>query len=229
LNRRNWWVKLLRTIGIVLMGITAVFTLMGGAGTACVTLNPTGFGDKFSGIANLQWLYIIFVLGGIAIGIMGIRAVVYLIKGSKNSYRFILGTLLLGTVINLVHVFVSRALRGGSMPVDAVLYTNLFTLALFLLFGLPDIREAVVFKESAADNHANRDAAAITLGAAGLLFLTIQFLMAPTHTISSINYADVWHVSLTIIGVALIVSGILLKFNHKLHLPDTDVIFETNG
>jgi hypothetical protein len=42
----------------------------------------------------------------------------------------------------------------------------------------------------------------------GLLTLTIQFLMAPTHTIGGINYADVWHTTFTIIGVTLIFAGI---------------------
>jgi hypothetical protein len=47
-----WWGKTLRTIGIVLMSLTAAFTLMGGAGTTCVALNPAGFGGKFAGIAR---------------------------------------------------------------------------------------------------------------------------------------------------------------------------------
>jgi uncharacterized membrane protein (UPF0182 family) len=41
----------------------------------------------------------------------------------------------------------------------------------------------------------------------GLLTLTIQFLMAPTHTIGGVNYADVWHTALTAIGLALIACG----------------------
>jgi hypothetical protein len=33
--------------------------------------------------------------------------------------------------------------------------------------------------------------------------------MDPTHTISSINYADVWHIALTLIGLVLILSGVV--------------------
>ena len=43
----------------------------------------------------------------------------------------------------------------------------------------------------------------------GVLTLTIQFVMAPTHTIDGINYANVWHVVMSIIGSVLILSGIL--------------------
>src|SRR5512141_833583 len=118
MSRNTWWAKTLRIICIVLMSLTAAFTLMGGAGTTCVALNPTGFGGKFSGIAPFQWLYILFVLVTVAIGVMGVRAVVVLSRGKQASYRFALITLLAGAVVGLVHMLVSRALRGGSMPVD---------------------------------------------------------------------------------------------------------------
>jgi len=48
--RNTWWAKLLRIVGIVLIGLTAAFTLMGGAGTTCVALDPTGFGGSFNGV-----------------------------------------------------------------------------------------------------------------------------------------------------------------------------------
>jgi hypothetical protein len=34
--------KFLRFVGILLMGITATVTLLGGVGTTCVALNPAG-------------------------------------------------------------------------------------------------------------------------------------------------------------------------------------------
>ena len=62
-----------------------------------------------------------------------------LIKGSKHAYRAAIIALLLGTIINAIHMFASRALRGASMPVDGVLYTNVLTLLVFLLFRIPGI------------------------------------------------------------------------------------------
>ncbi len=205
--RNKWWAKTLRIIGIVFMSLTAAFTLMGGAGTSCVALNPTGYGGKFAGIAPFQWLWILFVLVGIAAGIMGVRAVILLVKGTKNAYRYTLMALILGTALNAVHLYASRALRGSSMPVDAVLYTNVLTLIIFLLFRIPGIWQGVDYEKPAGEKKTGKQAAAIALGATGLLALTIQFLMAPTHTIGGINYADVWHAALTTLGMALIVSG----------------------
>jgi len=209
MSRNKWWAKLLRIVGIVLMGLTAAFTLLGGAGTSCVTLNPKGWGPKFAAIAPYQWLWVLFVLIGIAAGVMGIRAVVLLVKGRKNAYRYALIALLIGTVINAIHLFASLTIIEMTMPVGAVLGTNAITLIIFLLFRIPGIWQGVNFEKPGGDDKTGKNASAIALASTGLLTLTIQFLMAPTHTIGGINYADVWHTSLTIIGLALILGGIV--------------------
>jgi hypothetical protein len=225
--RNSSWAKLLRILGIVLMSLTALFTILGGAGTTCVALNPTGFGDKFAPIARYQWLYILFVLVTVAIGVMGVRAVVLLIKGRKNAYRDSIIALLMGTVVGVIHMAFSRNLRGGSsMPVDMVVYTTILTLVIFLLFRIPAVWQGVNFEKPEGENKNGKQAAAIALGACGLLSLSIQFLMAPTHTISGINYADVWHFALTLIGVVLILGGVAMAvyteiaFTRRAALPE---------
>ncbi len=174
----KWWAKLLRIIGIVLMSLTAAFTLMGGAGTTCVALNPTGYEGKFAGIVNFQWLWILFVLIGIAAGLLGVRAVVMLVKGKKGAYRAVITALLLGTAINAIHMLASRSLRGASMPVDGVLYTNVLTLLVFLLYRIPGIWHDINFEKPADKQQKNRNAAAIALIAVGVLALTIQYVVS---------------------------------------------------
>jgi hypothetical protein len=208
MSRNKWWGKLLRIVGIVLMGLTAAFTLMGGAGTSCVALNPTGFGGKFSGIAPYQWLYILFVVVTIAIGVMGVRAVVILSQGKRNAYRYALIALIAGTMIGVIHILASRALRGGSLPVDMVVYTTVLTLVVFLLFRIPGVWQGVDFEKPGSNGSTGKNAAAIALIACGLFTLMVQFLMAPTHTVAGINYADVWHTAMSVIGSLLILAGI---------------------
>jgi len=216
MSRNMWWTKLLRIVGIVFMSLTALFTILGGAGTTCVALNPTGFGDTFAPIAKFQWLYILFVLVTVAIGVMGVRAVVLLVKGKKNAYRYSLIALMMGTVVGAIHMAFSRNLRGGSsMPVDMVVYTTVLTLIIFLLFRIPAIWQGVNFEKPEDENKNGKQAAAIALGACGLLSLTIQFLMAPTHTIGGINYADVWHTTLTVLGLVLILGSIAMAIYTK--------------
>ncbi|MBA4384417.1 MAG: hypothetical protein C0410_06750 [Anaerolinea sp.] len=216
--RNKWWAKLLRIIGIVFMSLTAAFTLMGGAGTSCVALNPTGFGGKFAGIASFQWLWILFVLIGVAAGILGVRALVLLIKASNKAYRSAIIALLIGTIINAIHMVASRSLRGASMPVDGVLYTNVITLIVFLLFRIPGIWKCVNFENPTENEQVGRKAAAFSLMIVGLLTLTIQFMMAPTHTIDGINYSNVWHLVLSIIGVGSILAGVLTAIPNRFSL-----------
>jgi hypothetical protein len=220
----KWWAKVLRILGIVLMAITAVFTLMGGIGTSCVALNPTGFSGSFSGIAPYQWLYILFVLVTTAFGVMGIRAVVLLIRNRPNSYRYSLIALIGGSVVGIIHMLVSRSLRGSSMPVDMVTYINLLTLAVFLIYRIPGLWEHIAYGRPHPSNTAGvaGGLACITMGT---ICLTIQVWMQPTHTITGINYADVWHTPFQVAGWVLVVAGCWLVlrsvgvFSQQVGLP----------
>jgi protein-S-isoprenylcysteine O-methyltransferase Ste14 len=140
---------------------------------------------------------------------MGVNAAVLLIKRRKNAYRYSVIALLLGTLVNAVYMYASRALRGSSMPVDMVLDVNAITLLIFLLIRIPGIWQGMTLEEPETEKKAEKQAAAISLGSCGLLFLTVQFLMAPTHSIGGINYADVWHAVLTLLGLAFILGGMI--------------------
>jgi hypothetical protein len=202
----KWWAKFLRMVGIVLMSLTAVFTILGGAGTTCVAFNPTGFGDKFAGVAPFQWLYILFVVSTLAFGVMGARAVWLLIRGRGNAYRYAVIALVGGSIIGVIHIIVSRALRGGSMPVDMVTYTSIFTLVIFLIFRIPGLWQHIDYGKSASTNIGGMSGGMAAI-ASGVIALTIQYWMGPTHTIGGVNYADVWHVQLLMVGWFLVMTG----------------------
>jgi hypothetical protein len=206
---RKWWAKALRVVGIVMMALTAVFTIMGGAGTTCVAFNPGGFGGKFSGIAPYQWLYILFVVVTLAFGVMGARAVYLLIKNRRNAYRYSVIALVGGSIVGVTHVMVSRALRGGSMPVDMVTYINILTLVLFLIFRIPAIWKEIGFGEPVQTNTAGM-AGGLASIMCGATALTIQYWMGATHTIGGVNYADAWHIPMQVIGWLLVYCGVVL-------------------
>lgn len=207
MSSNSFVAKFLRFIGIVLMALTGGFTLLGGAGTSCAALFPTNW-DSMAPLAPFQWLYILFVLAGIAIGVLGIRATVMLIKGADKSYRDAMIALIAGTVVGFIHIYVSRMARGKSMPVDAVVYTTVFTLIIFLLFRIPAIWQGVDFaKAKAANNKPAGGVAAILLG---IMTLTIQYTMGPTHTWNNVNYADAFNTSMTVIGLGLLLFGAML-------------------
>ncbi len=216
MSRNSFIARLLRFLGILLMVLTGGFTLLGGIGTACVAFKPKGFGPSMAKIAPFQWLYILFVLAGITLGVLGIRAAIQLIKGHPGSYKNALGILIAGTLVGLLHIVSSRLLRGQSMPADAIVYVTVFTLVVFLIFKIPSIWQGVDFtKAPRKDNLKAGGAAAILLG---VLALTIQFLMAPTHTWDGVNYANAFYVSMTVSGIALLLLGIGLLA--RVRLPE---------
>jgi len=207
MSRNTWWGKTLRFIGIVLMALTGGFTLLGGIGTSCAAFFPENpkWIDSLGALAPFQWLYILFVLTGIAIGVWGIWATVKLVRGTSDSYAMSLQALIVGAVIGGFHIYMSRMLRGNSQPVDMVVYTTVLTLIVFLLFRLPFIWSGVNFdKGNNKTNNMAGGAAAILLGA---LTLTIQYTMGSTHTWSGVNFADAFNAAMTLIGSALIIGG----------------------
>ncbi len=198
--------KVLRFVGILFMALTAATTILAGVGTTCVAFNPTGYGPKMAAIAPFQWLYILYVILHVAVGVLGVRAIVMLAKGKKDSYKAALIALVAGTVVGIAHIISSRALRGSSMPVDPIVYITVITLVIFLIFRIPSIWSGVDYsKAPRKEGKKTGGAAAIVTGA---VCLTIQFFMAGTHTIGGINYADAFHATMTIVGSALVLFGV---------------------
>lgn len=196
--------KFLRFFGILFMALTAAFTVLGGVGTSCAALFPTKW-DSMAPLAPYQWLYILYVLVTTAIGVLGIRAVVMLAKGKKGAYKAALIALVLGVVVGIIHILTSRALRGSSMPVDAVVYITVLTLVIFLIFRIPAIWAGVDYEKAPRkESKKSGGAAAIVVG---VLCLTIQFFMAPTHTWGGVNYSDAFHATMTLTGIALLLTG----------------------
>lgn len=204
MSTNSFFAKFLRFIGIVLMALTGGFTFLGGVGTFCAAVFPQKY-ESMAGLIPFQWLYILFMLGTIAIGIWGIGAAIKLIKGTTDSYWMSLYALIAGVLVGGFHIYMSRMLRGKSMPVDAVVYTTVLTLAIFLLFKIPAIWQGVDFsKAKASDNKKAGGAAAIVVG---LFTLTVQYTMGSTHTWGGVNYADAFNTSMTVIGMGLLILG----------------------
>ena len=207
MSTNSGFAKFLRFIGIVLMALTGGFTLLGGVGTSCAALAPTNY-DSMAALAPFQWLYILFVLIGVALGVMGIRATIMLVKGADKSYRDAMVALIAGVVVGFIHIAMSRSLRGSSMPVDAVVYTTVLTLIVFLIFKIPAIWQGVDFAKAKANK--NKPAAGASAILLGILTLTIQFTMGATHTWDGVNYADAFNASMTGVGLGLLLLGVAI-------------------
>lgn len=227
MSTNTWWGKTLRFLGILLMALTGGFTLLGGIGTTCAALFPTRW-ESMTPLAPFQWLYILFVVTGIFLGVLGIRVTIMLIRGMEQSYRQALLVLIAGIVIGAIHIFVSRALRGKSMPVDAVVYTSIFTLIVFLIFRIPSIWKGVDFRRG--DRKANNLAGGTAAILLGILTLTIQYTMGPTHTWNGVNYADAFNTAMSMTGIGLLLfgAGILISMRKVEGTPSRWVFHKRN-
>lgn len=207
MSMNNFFARVLRFIGIVLMALTGGFTLLGGIGTSCAALFPTKY-ESMTPLAPFQWLYILFVLAGIAIGAWGIHAAVKLVRGRPGSYKTSLYALVAGVLVGGFHIYMSQMLRGKSMPVDAVVYTTVLTLVVFLLLRIPFFWSMVNFE--AGDRPDNRIAGGTASILLGILTMTIQYTMGSTHTWNGINYANAFFDLMTVMGGGLLLFGLTL-------------------
>ena len=110
------------------------------------------------------------------------------------------------------------------MPVDAVVYTAVLTLIVFLIFKIPGIWVKVDYSQAPkGDNETAGGAAAIV---SGILAFTIQYLMASTHTMNGgINYGYAFHTSMTIVGWGLVLGGVSLMIIAQLYVKEKQPSF----
>jgi hypothetical protein len=214
--------KALRLIAIILVGFTAAMNLLGGIGTTCAAFFTKKYPPMWS-LLDFQWLYQAFVVTTILIGLAGIWALVQLIRGGKRAYANTLIVLIIGAVINVIHVVVSILLRGKATPADVVMVVNLITLALFLFFNTPGMRDKVNF-----DRETDREKSNLTGSVAaivtGLLVLSTPLWAGPTHQFQGTNWVDLLITPLVVSGVALLGGGSisLLRLRIEAHKQAAD-------
>jgi hypothetical protein len=102
----------------------------------------------------------------------------------------------------------SRILRGQSMPVDAVVYMTVLTLAVFLLFRIPFLWQGVNFEKGDRKNNRMAGGAASIL--LGIMTLTIQYTMGSTHTWDGVNHANAFSDLMTLTGFGMLLLGMQL-------------------
>ena len=88
-------IKIVRIIAIVLLGLTAVMTLLGGAGTSCAAFSPEEF--EMEELIPYQWLYQVLVVTTVAAGLAGFWVTFAFVRGRKNAYRYTMAFLVAGS------------------------------------------------------------------------------------------------------------------------------------
>ncbi len=202
--------KILRTVGIVLFALAAVFNLLGGVGTSCVALNPTGWSESMAKLAPFQWLYILLMIGATAVAIWGITVTIGLARGRHNAYRDALGVLILSGILAGVQTYASIALRGKGAPQNMRFYITVFVLVVFLLLRLPPVWRLINgFVGGGKGRWQTPTGLAAFVG--GLVMLTTPLWAMPTHIgPDGANWVNVIRTPLLAGGALLALSGVAL-------------------
>ena len=172
--------KALRIVAIVLFALAVAFNLMGGIGTSCVALNPTGWGPDMAKLASSQWLYILLMAGATAVAAWGIVVTLGLARGGRNAYRDALWVLLLSGILAGVQTYASIALRGKGAPQNMRYYFTTLVLVVFLLLRLPPVWRLINgFVGGGMGSW--RTPTGLAAFAGGLIVLTTPLWATPTH------------------------------------------------
>ena len=198
--------KILRIVAIVFMGLTAAMNILGGIGTVCAAFLTEQF-ESMLPLLPYRWLYQIVMLLTIALGVAGVWVTIKLVRGGGKAYRNAVILLAAGTLVGAVQVMASLALRGKAVPANMKLYLNALTLVLFLLLGLPGVRDWVGLTKP-GEARAQAGAAGLTAMLAGALVLTTSLWVGNSHTVEGVDWVMVLHAPLTGSGLALLGIGL---------------------
>lgn len=205
--------KILRIAAIILLGLTAVFSLLGGIGSTCVAFAAENW-QSMAAIVPFKWLYVIYVVLTIAASLYALRATVNLVRNKPGAYREAIIAILACLALAVAQVITSRLLRGKSMPNDLRVYVSFVALVVFLLLRIPGIWQQSGLGRPDAAGSAGL-ATGATLFVSGVTVLTVQLWAGPTHTFGGVNFADVWHVQLAFLGWGLLIAS-LVAFGRSL-------------
>lgn len=200
----------LRILGIVLLSLSALFTLLGGVGSTCIAFNPEKFGEKWAPFIAIKPIFQLLVIVSLAAAVFGIYALVRLIKGRRGAYGQSIVFLLVGGVASAVQYYYSMTLRGSTAPNSMRLYVTVLTLVVLLLMRLPGIWQRTGFAGKDGDSGAARTGGGLALILSGLITVTCPLWAASTHWVNGFNTANVLFWPLIIGGALLLVAGGLL-------------------
>jgi len=200
--------KNLRIVGIVLLALATAMNIFGGVGTVCAAFLT----KKYPMISILRpidyrWLYQTFMIVTILIGLAGIWATISLIRGKNRAFQNALIVLVVGTVVSAIHFYASMTIRGSATPANVKFFSNLIPLIVFIIFGLPGMRERVNFSgpEDAPTQMTSGGLAAIMVG---ILILSMKTMVGASHVYEGVNWVDVLQTPLLVSGLGMTIGGL---------------------
>lgn len=208
------WGKVLRILALVLVGATAAVTLLGGIGTTCVAFNAEQYGKAFAAFIPYKSVYQLFVFASLSAGLIGIAAVVAMLRGSRWAFWWAIAAAVTGLGTAGIHMYYTSVLKGISFfaaaPVNMRFYVSAVTLGLLLIFRLPGLWRHVDFTLPWRSGGGKTIGAGMAAMSVGLVTLSAPMWAAPNHVVDGYNLVYVLDVPLAIAGLVLTIGGLLL-------------------
>jgi hypothetical protein len=205
--------KNLRIVGIVFMALTTAMNILGGTGTVCAAFLTKKYPmvDILRPV-DYRWLYQTFMIVTILIGLVGIWATLGLIRGKNKAYQNAVIVLVVGTLVSGIHFYASMSIRGSATPANMKFFANVITLLLFLVFGLPGMRQRVNFS-GPGDPTTQMTSGGLAAIVVGILILSVRTWVGSSHVYEGNNWVDVLKVPLDVSSSILMIGGVsmLLK------------------
>lgn len=202
--------KNLRIIGIVFFALTTAMNILGGTGTVCAAFLTKKYPmvDILRPV-DYRWLYQTFMIVTILIGLVGIWATIALIRGRSRAFQNALIVLVVGTLVSGIHFYASMSIRGSATPANMKFFANVITLILFIVFGLPGVRERVNFNHP-GDSQSQMSSGGLAAITTGLLILSVKFWVGDSHIHEGNYWVDVIKLPLLIGGSTLSLTGLVM-------------------
>ena len=199
---------------IVIMGVNAVMTVLGGLGTACVAWSADQYGNIFAVFVPSMPLYQAFAFINVFTGMVAIAVTYGLVRGDKWAYKGALITLGIAAVVAVVQAVHSAwlqelAVKGYllNMPASMRCYLAAITIVLFLIVK----RRGADFATPWGGKGTQAAVGGLTVMLAGIATITTPLWAAPRHiTLEGANLINIYEVPLMVGGGLLLLVGTIL-------------------
>ncbi len=192
--------------GIILLVLTVLIPLLGGAGTTCAAFNPEAY-ESMAPLIPYRWLYQVLVVTKLAAAAYGIGATYGFIKSQRPFFRRTLIFLVVGLILAGIQMTVSNHLRGKSAPTNVRFYLTAFTLLVLLLYRWSAARQGIP-GDGTADDPGAPAGTGIGLSLGGLLVLSTPLWAGPSHVLEGQNWVYVLRTPLLLGGILLVLVGL---------------------
>ncbi len=205
--------RFLQTIALILLSLTIVMTLLGGAGTTCVAFRAENW-DSMASLVPVKPVFQVLVFISIIAGIAGFFATVRLAKARKNAYAQVLLFLLIAGISSAIQFYFSATLRGKTAPNNMRLYITLVTLLYLLILRIPGIWGKMPFNQP-SKHVSGLKGGGLAMCLSGLVTLTTPLWAAPTHIMDGYNTVNELFIPLMITSGILLLGGVSMLLSSR--------------